>query len=106
VSHRSPESLSQAQHCDRNKVRYLTAGLCHTCSAQAAWGHQLGFSQIKDPCSQCREVVAALPAPATGPWRKLDRRGLSALLIAQPAPGRSAHPATPTCSLTDERGAA
>jgi hypothetical protein len=58
-----PETLYQAQHWDRAKSEYVALGWCQQCAAQAAWGHQLGFSNIHDPCPDCTE----LPVP--------DRRG-------------------------------
>jgi hypothetical protein len=100
VSHRLPESLDQARHFDRKVVRYLTAGICRTCSAQAAWGHQLGFSLIQPPCADCRDAVAALPTPSVGGWRKLTRNRASGAENAQPAPWQSSLAATPTRSLT------
>lgn len=69
-----PETLQQARTWERTKGRYLAAGLCHACAAQAAWGHQCGFTGIKPPCAACTPLVAAFPTPAVAPWRKLLRQ--------------------------------
>lgn len=53
VSRPTPETLRQAQTWDAVKVRYLRAGFCEVCAAQAAWGHQLGFSHVNNPCHGC-----------------------------------------------------
>jgi hypothetical protein len=50
----TPETAYQAIAWDRNKFRYLRVGWCHTCAAQAAWGHQLGFRRVRPPCEACR----------------------------------------------------
>lgn len=48
-----PETLSQVKSWDRNKLHYSLAGFCDTCAAQAAWGHQIGFSRVRRPCRVC-----------------------------------------------------
>lgn len=68
-----PETLAQAEHWQRRNREYVRAGLCLRCAAQAAWGHQLGFTRVHPPCAACAPVVASLPAPAAGGWRKLGR---------------------------------
>ena len=65
-------------------MRYLRAGLCGECAAQAEWGHQLGFGyrgriaadRIKLPCAGCAPIVAAMPVPASRGtrWRRLPSR--------------------------------
>jgi hypothetical protein len=61
---RRPETTSQALMWDEVKGRYLSAGLCHGCAAQAAWGHQIGFAGLEyQPCEICRGTV--LPATVT-----------------------------------------
>lgn len=67
-----PETEAQARVWDRKLKRYEIAGLCHTCAAQAAWGHALGFGKIKDPCERCQPIVNALPnsGPRGSKWRK------------------------------------
>ena len=59
-----PENLSQAQYWQWIKNKYFAAGLCNGCAGQAAYGHQLGFSRVHDPCSACRgtHVPSALVA--------------------------------------------
>lgn len=83
-----PETPGQARAWQKNKKRYLQAGLCHTCAAQAAWGHQVGFSfrssrewpeqdrKIKPPCPECATIVANFPEAAAegSQWRKLPKR--------------------------------
>jgi hypothetical protein len=68
----SPETKAQARAFDRKRRRYRRVGLCHACSAQAAWGHQCGFQKINAPCTECQAVVNALPTPGPkgSPWRK------------------------------------
>lgn len=66
-----PESLSQARAHHRLTNRYEQAGLCRTCAAQAAYGHQLGFTKVNAPCDWCLPVVQAFPKPAARKWRKL-----------------------------------
>lgn len=58
-----PETFRQAATWENVKRRYADAGLCAGCAGQAAYGHQLGFARIKDPCDTCRSVV--LPAELT-----------------------------------------
>ena len=81
------ETMRQARTWDMVKTKYVAAGLCHKCAAQAAWGHQLGFGfrstrnwpdedrGIKPPCETCAPIVATFPVPAgTGsPWRRFER---------------------------------
>lgn len=45
-----PETVRQAGTWENVKRRYADAGLCDGCAGQAAYGHQLGFTRIKDPC--------------------------------------------------------
>ena len=48
-----PETLSEAKHWQARNSRYVALGLCYPCAAQAAYGHQLGFSRINPPCDGC-----------------------------------------------------
>lgn len=64
-----PESPSQAKAWDLRKKRYLRAGLCHACAGQAAWGHQLGFQAVKEPCMTCMHVVLEFARDEAGLWR-------------------------------------
>lgn len=77
-----PETPSQAKEFDRRKRTYREAGLCHTCAAQAAFGHQSGFLQVHGPCTGCAPVVAGFPLPAGGAWRRF-RRGRSVNEVAE-----------------------
>jgi hypothetical protein len=54
-----PETFRQAQYWQKVKSKYLAAGLCNGCAGQAAYGHQLGFARIQDPCDVC--LMTALP---------------------------------------------
>jgi len=49
-----PENIEQARYWQLIKNRYQAAGLCNGCAGQAAYGHQLGFTRVQDPCSACR----------------------------------------------------
>jgi hypothetical protein len=63
--------------------KYLALGLCDSCAAQAAYGHQSGFGphehvrsghmaieSVRPPCDRCTPIVAAFPVEAAGAWRK------------------------------------
>lgn len=65
-----PETVRQAANWDCNKGRYLRQGLCGTCAAQAAWGHQIGFTRSRPPCHACVPAVAGFPTEAANGWRK------------------------------------
>lgn len=69
----APETLGQARVWQRKNGRYLIAGLCYTCAAQAAWGHAQGFEKIKPPCDECLPVVRIFPTPGPkgSPWKKI-----------------------------------
>lgn len=62
-----PETVRQAQTWETVKGHYESAGLCLGCAGQAAYGHQMGFSRVKDPCVLCRLV--------TLPHRIIKRHG-------------------------------
>jgi hypothetical protein len=72
------ETFEQAIQWERTKRRYLRAGLCHKCAAQAAWGHQRGaggWSVIRPPCAGCVEIVELLAYPTMNPlWRSVTRK--------------------------------
>jgi hypothetical protein len=66
------ENIAQAQYWQSIKNKYLAAGLCNGCAGQAAYGHQLGFSRVHDPCSACRGIQ--VPVSLTyrhGGWGQL-----------------------------------
>lgn len=75
-----PETLGQAAEWERVKLRYLRAGLCHKCAAQAAWANQVGaggWGAIHSPCVGCVEIVELLPYPTSNPlWRSVVRKRL------------------------------
>jgi hypothetical protein len=69
-----PETRRQAETWDRNKRHYVQLGLCSRCAAQAAWGHQLGFTEVHAPCSGCLHVVIGFPVNEPGEWRSSSPR--------------------------------
>lgn len=70
-----PETNKQAQVWETVKNRYLRLGLCHRCTSQAAWAHQIGWTRIEhDPCLNCLPLVQHLPLPtANAAWRSAPR---------------------------------
>lgn len=66
-----PETLRQSQRWDATKSVYLRQGLCHGCAAQAAWGHQQGFHEVRTPCQACSPTVATFPHRRTDKWSTL-----------------------------------
>ena len=60
------ETPRQARTFSTVKGHYLTLGLCSPCAAQAAFGHQLGFSRSKPPCNSCRAIIASFPVEELG----------------------------------------
>jgi hypothetical protein len=70
------ETIWQAWRFDAMKRHYQRLGLCRVCAAQAAWGHQLGFSRVKQPCHGCQPLVDTFPTARPGRWRSHSpRRG-------------------------------
>lgn len=69
----APETLGQARVWDRKRNRYLIAGLCPPCAAQAAYGHAEGFQDIRNPCAVCQPIVNTFPnaGPRGSKWRKI-----------------------------------
>lgn len=80
------ETPRQARTFDSYKEHYLGLGLCGPCAAQAAFGHQLGFSRSKSPCEVCISLVAGFPVPETNSWRSSSPRH-GAKLSPQLRPG-------------------
>ena len=74
------ETLEQVAEWEPTKKRYLRAGLCHKCAAQAAWAHQEGaggWGAIHPPCAECVEIVELFAYPPTNPlWRSVARKRL------------------------------
>lgn len=68
------ETLRQARTFDSNKKHYAGLGLCSPCAAQAAWGHQVGFSGSKPPCQKCQPIVDTFPVVKGGKWRSSSPR--------------------------------
>jgi hypothetical protein len=73
-----PETFAQVQQWEATKRRYLGAGLCQKCAAQAAWAHQPGaggWTLIRPPCPACAELVALFAYPTPNPlWRAVLRK--------------------------------
>ena len=69
-----PETLREARRWGTTLNQYLAFGLCHRCAAQAAYGHQIGFTRVEhDPCPACVPVVASLPQESSHPaWRRFQ----------------------------------
>lgn len=89
-----PETLRQAQRWHAVKDRYVEAGLCDRCAAQAAWAHQDHgdtWETIHPPCTACKPIVVAFPVPTTSPpWRKFQRpQDRKRTRAAPPAPGEA-----------------
>lgn len=83
------ETVRQARIWDSNKKHYLSLGLCRPCAAQAAWGHQVGFSQSKPPCRKCQPFVDSFPTKRANGWRSLSqRRGAKFSMQVRPRIGR------------------
>lgn len=63
VSRAAPETASEAAEYDKRVSRYRRAGFCDACAGQAAWGGQLGFSNVRPPCPTCTGLT---PPAGTG----------------------------------------
>lgn len=70
----APETIRQAWTFDTMKRRYLRLGLCSACAAQAAWGHQLGFSRSNPPCADCQAAVDGFPSKRPNGWHASSPR--------------------------------
>lgn len=70
----NPETIRQARTWVTTKGHYLELGLCSTCAAQAAYGHQLGFGRANPPCASCLPVILSLPVNELGEWRSSSPR--------------------------------
>lgn len=68
-----PETLEQAETWDKTRNHYSRFGLCDQCAAQAAWGHENGWSDLNQPCSKCAELVTTLPVSQLDGWRSFQR---------------------------------
>ena len=53
----TPETVDQARLWESVKQSYLADGFCAACAVQAAYGHQLGFSQVAPACTDCRGIA-------------------------------------------------
>jgi hypothetical protein len=63
------ETLRQAQRWEQVKAHYQGKGLCGPCAAQAAYGHQIGFTRVNPPCDACFPIVIRFPGQGAGDWR-------------------------------------
>lgn len=68
-----PETSGQADRWGAIKAHYLRLGLCHKCAAQAAYGSQLGFSNVNPPCAGCAPVVSTFESDRPNGWRSTGR---------------------------------
>jgi len=69
-----PETDSQAMLWEMTCSLAADYGLCRTCAAQLAWGHQNGFSTVHAPCANCAHIVATLPTLKVNGWRTVKGR--------------------------------
>lgn len=77
------ETLRQSRTFGTVKGHYLNLGLCGPCAAQAAFGHQIGFSRSNPPCEGCLPTISSFPVKEPGPWRSSSpRRGAEFSLTA------------------------
>lgn len=68
-----PETLSQSRNWQKINSRYKELGFCEECAAQAAYGHQNGFSRVWPPCKKCSLLCRKLPVEALNGWRRRER---------------------------------
>ena len=67
-----PETWSESQSFTARNNRYRALGLCPRCTAQAAYGHQHGFTAVHPPCPECAPLVATFPhRTSVEAWRKV-----------------------------------
>lgn len=79
----TPETMRQARRWEEHCTKYVRAGLCYRCAAQAAWGHQIGFTSSHRPCESCTPIVAAFPHAEVNAWRSLTRAPSASQLPAR-----------------------
>ena len=81
------ETFDQAQTFETIKNKYLGDGLCFRCAAQAAYGHQHGFTMVHPPCAKCLPVVARFPVPVSNTkWHRWPRGGRRPKGTGTPSP--------------------
>jgi len=66
-----PETIGQARTFDSRASQYRRAGLCDVCAAQCAFGHQKGFTKVRQPCPDCISLIRLFPREALNGWRAL-----------------------------------
>lgn len=72
-----PETLREARSFEMFKRQHLNAGLCHVCASQGAYGRQLGFSRVGQPCAEeCRAGASQVPELAG--WLRPSAAGRTA----------------------------
>lgn len=69
-----PETLREAQEWDASNRHYVHLGLCYADAGQAAFGHQMGFTRVNQPCLECRPIIAGFPDKAANGWRSHSLR--------------------------------
>lgn len=69
-----PETIDEARRWQTRHNKYVAAGICPRCAGQAAYGHQLGWSNVYPPCSTCWPVVTGWDSPTGSPsgWHVLS----------------------------------
>lgn len=67
-----PETPRQARTHDTYATRYRSIGLCDHCAAQAALGHQHGFTVVEPVGDCCLGIVAQLPKAEHCCWRSMN----------------------------------
>jgi len=75
---RKPETHGEARAHDRYTREAQKQGTCIACSAQYAYGRQLGFANINSPCKRCLPIVQTWPIVALNGWRKYPGRATAA----------------------------
>lgn len=105
VSLRKSEGLRQAARFETYKNRYASIGLCHYCAAQAAYGHQHGFSAVEQPRHrECWEIVEGLPNAEVNAWRSMNVWSTTEVAqLAADGVARNLGPRTPTRAPQDSQ---
>ena len=85
-----PETIRQAETWERTKNAYRTRGICWSCSAQAAYGHQLGFLRVVPPCNLCAQAIALLPKIEANGWRSQSVSSSATWRTARPSASTTA----------------
>lgn len=100
-----PETVRQARTFDTYANRYQSVGLCDYCAAQAAFGHQHGFSVVEPVGDCCIAIVSRLPKSEHCCWRSMNVNSPMAVRELRRSIGEAVHGTTTheTCQ-TDING--